>query len=101
MRQKVETERPSSMRAREDVNRLVLAVHELGRMRVQVQEIAKSVENHGISAHATTASCTPTPMPPLFAERQATSNQITPSKRTTKPAIITSVPRYNTDNRTR
>jgi hypothetical protein len=69
MRQKVETERPGSTRAREDVNRFVLAVHQLGRLRVQAQEIAKSTEGLGVSIRTAAASCTPTPVPPLFAER--------------------------------
>jgi hypothetical protein len=70
-RQEVETERPSSTRAKEDLNRLVLAAHELGRLRVQAQEIAKSVEGLAVSIRTRAASCTPTPVPPLFAERDA------------------------------
>jgi hypothetical protein len=70
-RQEVETERPSSTRAKEDLNRLVLAAHELGRLRVQAQEIAKSIEGLGIGLRTTAAWCTPTSVPPLFAEREA------------------------------
>ena len=101
MRQKVETERPGSTRAREDVNRLVLAAHELGRLRVQAQEIAKSVEGLGVSIRTTAASCTPTPVPPLFAERDTPSTVGTPArrspllspKRATKPTT-TLAPRF-------
>jgi hypothetical protein len=71
MRQKVETEMPGSTRAKEDINRLVLATHELGRLRVQAQEIAKTVEGLVVGIHTITAPCTPTPVPPLFAERDA------------------------------
>lgn len=48
-RPKVEAERPSSIRAKEDLNRFVLAAHELGRLRVQTQEIGKSNEGLGVS----------------------------------------------------
>jgi hypothetical protein len=92
MRQKIETEKPGSIRAREDVNRLVLAAHELGRLRVQAQEIAKSVEGLGISIRTKAASCTPTPVPPLFAERDTPSavgtsvrRSLSSPKRVSKP----------------
>lgn len=81
MRQKIETERPGSIRAREDVNRLVLAAHQLGRLRMQAQEIAKSVEGLGVSIRTTAASCTPTPAPPLFAERDTPSTVGSPASR--------------------
>ena len=71
MRHEVEVERPGSTRAKEDLNRFVLAAHELGRLRVQAQEIAKSVQGLAASIHTRAASCTPTPVPPLFAERDA------------------------------
>jgi hypothetical protein len=70
-RQEVETERPSSTRAKEDLNRLVLAAHELGRLRVQAQEIAKSVEGLSVSIRSAEASCRQTSILPLFAEREA------------------------------
>jgi hypothetical protein len=93
MRQKVETERPGSIRAREDVNRFVLAAHELGRLRVQAQEIAKNIGGIGVSIRAAAASCTPTPVPPLFAERDTSPTVGSPAsrapllspKRVTKP----------------
>jgi sugar lactone lactonase YvrE len=82
-------------------NRLVVAAHELGRLRVQAQEIAKSVEGLGVSIRTTAASCTPTPVPPLFAERDAASNvgapvsrsQLLSPKRVTKPTT-TLAPRF-------
>jgi hypothetical protein len=94
MRQKVEIERPVSIRAKEDMNRLALAAHELGRLRVQAQEIAKNVGSLGVSIRTAAASCTPTPVPPLFAERDTPSTVGTPAsrppalspKRVTKPA---------------
>jgi hypothetical protein len=80
-RQNAEMERPSSTRAKEDVNRLVLAAHELGRLRVQAQEIAKSVEGLSVSIRAAAGSCTPTSVPPLFAERDTPSTVGTPASR--------------------
>lgn len=85
MRQNVETERAWSAKAREDVNRLMLAAHELGRLRVQAQEIANSVERLGKSIGTTAASCTPTPVPPLFAERDTASTLGIPTSRS--PAL--------------
>jgi hypothetical protein len=91
-RQEVETERPSSTRAKEDLNRLVLAAHELGRLRVQAQEIAKSVEGLAVSIRTRAASCTPTPVLPLFAERDTPAvraatgrSPSSPPKRAIKP----------------
>jgi hypothetical protein len=80
MRQKVEAER-RSIGAKEDVNRLVLAAHQFGRLRVQAQEIAKSVEGLGVSIRTTAASCTPTPVPPLLAERDTPSTVGAPARR--------------------
>lgn len=90
-RQNVEMERPGSTRAREDVNRFVLAAHELGRLRVQAQEIAKSVEGLAVSIRTRAVSCTPTPVPPLFAERDTpievptNRSSALSQKRSTKP----------------
>jgi hypothetical protein len=86
MRQKVETEMPGSTRAKEDVNRLVLATNEFGRLRVQAQEIAKSIEGVGVSIRTTTASCMPTPVPPLFVERDTPSNVGAPVSRSPSPS---------------
>ncbi|WP_445219367.1 hypothetical protein ACKWRH_03715 [Bradyrhizobium sp. Pa8] len=69
--QEVESERPGSFRAKEDLNRLVLAVHELGRLRVQAEEIAKALGSLGAGIHAAYASCRSTSVLPLFAERDA------------------------------
>jgi hypothetical protein len=81
LRKKVEAERPGSIRAKEDVNRLVLAAHELGHLRVQAQEIAKNVGGLRINIRAAAGSCTPTPVPPLFAERDSPSTIGTPAGR--------------------
>ena len=81
LRQKVEAERNASTKAKEDVNRLLLAVHELGRLRVQALEIVKSVEGLGFSMRSKAASCLPTPLPPLFAERVAPANVALPGRR--------------------
>jgi hypothetical protein len=87
MRHKLEVERAASTRAKEEVNRLVLATHELGRLRLQAQEIAKTIESFGVGLQKTAASCAPTPVPPLFAEG---SNVTVPARRPpppTRPAI--------------
>ncbi len=81
MQRKAETERPLSTRAKEEVNRLVLAAHEIGLLRVQAQEIAKSVESLAVSIRTTAASCIPTPLPPLFTEREAPSKVEAPAGR--------------------
>lgn len=99
-RQEVEAERPRSIRAKEEVNRLILAAHELGRLRVQAQEITKSVEGLGVSLRSAVVACTPTTVPPLFAERDAHSTGGIPErrspvlspKRVTKPTA-TAAPR--------
>jgi response regulator RpfG family c-di-GMP phosphodiesterase len=89
MRQKQEAERPASIRAKEDVNRFSLATHELVRLRVQVQEIAKTIDSFGVSLRKLAASCTPMQVLPLFAERVVPSNVPVPARRppTTRPAI--------------
>lgn len=68
-RQKVEAERPLSIRAREDVNRFVLAQHRLGSLRMQAQEMTKTIDSLGASIHVVDSSCTPISVAPLFAER--------------------------------
>jgi hypothetical protein len=80
MRQRVEAERPTSIRAKEDVNRLSLAAHEIGRFRVQAQEIARTIEGLGVSLQKLGAACTPMQLPPLFAERAVTDATI-PARR--------------------
>jgi hypothetical protein len=96
-RQSVEMERPSSTKAKEDINRLVLVTHEVSRLRVQAEEIAKSVGSLGVSIRTAAALCKPTPVLPLFAERDGLavgavagrSPTVSPkraSKRSTTPA---------------
>ncbi|MEY9750158.1 hypothetical protein ABIF65_009532 [Bradyrhizobium japonicum] len=90
-----------SINLRIGISRFVLAAHELGRLRVQAQEIAKSIEGPDIGLRTTAASCTPTSVPPLFAERDAASTIGTPAsrspafvaKRASKPAS-TPAPRF-------
>jgi capsid protein len=81
MPHKVEAERPTSIRAKEDVNRLELATHELGRLQVQAQEVAKGVKNLGASIRRTATSCIPTPVPAMFAERGSPTNIAIPARR--------------------
>lgn len=92
-RQIVEAERPSSIKAKEDINRFVLAAHELGRLRVQATEIAKAIEGLSVSIRTTLTSCTATPVAPLFAMRdvlplggQARQSPSMKQKRVIKPA---------------
>jgi hypothetical protein len=66
LRQRVETEKRQSTRTKEDVYRLTLATHEIGRLRVQAQEIAKTVEDLAASIRPATSACAPTLIPPLF-----------------------------------
>jgi hypothetical protein len=89
MRQKVEVERPTSIRAREDVNRLSLATHEIGRLRLQAQEVAKTIESFGMSLQKLTASCTTMLVPPLFAERVVPASVALPKRRPTRQATKT------------
>lgn len=51
----------------EDVRRFELAVHKFGQLRVQTQEIAKTVDRFAASIRITSESCKPTTIPPLFA----------------------------------
>ncbi|WP_157785804.1 hypothetical protein [Bradyrhizobium liaoningense] len=92
-RQIVDAERPSSIKAKEDINRFVLAAHELGRLRVQATEIAKAIEGLSVSVRTTLTSCTATPVAPLFAMRdvlplggQARQSPFVKQKRVIKPA---------------
>lgn len=91
-RQEVETERPGSTRAKEEINRFVLAANELGRLRVQAQEIAKNIGSIGVSIRTAEASCAPTLVLPMFAERDAlpvanpaSRSPLVSQKRLTKP----------------
>ena len=81
MRQRVEAVRCSSTRAKDDVNRYTVAANELGRLNLQIKELAKAI--HGVARNIRTAaaSCLPTPIPPLFAEGSAASSRIVPISR--------------------
>jgi hypothetical protein len=82
MRQKVEFQTSTSIRAKEDLNRLVLATHELGRLRVQAQQIAKSIEGLAAIIRTAAAACTPRLIPPLFAEHTPIASGGAPQART-------------------
>ena len=68
MRQRVAAERSSSTRAKDDVNRYTDAETNWAGSICKTQELAKAI--HGVARNIRTAaaSCTPTPIPPLFAE---------------------------------
>ena len=76
MRQKLATERSASTRAKDDVNRLTVAAHELGRLNLQTQELAKAIQGVARNIHSAAASCQPTPIPPLFAEGGTSSRRV-------------------------
>ena len=76
MRQKLATERSASTRAKDDVNRLTVAAHELGRLNLQTQELAKAIQGVARNIRTAAASCLPTPIPPLFAERPTPSSRV-------------------------
>ena len=75
MRQKLATERSPSTRAKDDVNRLTVAAHELGRLNLQTQELAKAIQGVVQNIRSMAASCQPTPIPPLFAEGGTSSSE--------------------------
>jgi len=85
MRQKQEAERPASIRAKEEVSRLSLAAHELGRLRVQSQEITRTVEGLGVSLKKVAGSCSPMLVPALFAEPVRPANIALPPPRPSVP----------------
>ena len=68
MRRKLAAERSASTRAKDDVNRLTVAAHELGRLNLQTQELAKAIQGVARNIRTAAESCMPTPIPPLFAE---------------------------------
>ncbi|MGA8295252.1 MAG: hypothetical protein WB820_22765 [Rhodoplanes sp.] len=76
MRQRVLADRLASTRAKDDVNRYTVAVHELSRLNVQTQELAKAI--HGVARNIRTlaASCLPTSIPPPFAEASSQSSSV-------------------------
>jgi hypothetical protein len=76
MRQKLVTERTVSTRAKDDVNRLTIAAHQLGRLNLQTQELAKAIQAVARNIRSAAASCLPTPIPPLFAEGNTPSSRV-------------------------
>lgn len=68
MRQKLATERSTSTRAKDDVNRFTVAALELGRLNLHTQELTGSIRDVARNVRAAAASCLPTPIPPLFAD---------------------------------
>ena len=76
MRQKLAAERSASTRAKDDVNRLTVAAHELGRLNLQTQELAKAIQGVAPNIRSAAASCQPTPIPPLFAEGGTSSRRV-------------------------
>src|SRR5262249_21065429 len=99
MRQKQEAERPASIRAKEEVNRLSLATHELGRLRVQSQEITKTVEGLGFSLQKVAGSCSPMLVPPLFSEPVGPVKVVLPAHRPRPSLPAPSVKPANTPGR--
>jgi hypothetical protein len=74
-------DRSTSIRAKDDVNRYTVAVHELGRLKVQTQELAKAIQGVARSIQTAAASCNPTPIPPLFAQASETANKVATTTR--------------------
>jgi hypothetical protein len=68
MRRKLAAERSASTRAKDDVNRFTVAAHEIGRLNLQAQELAKAIQSVARNIRTAAESCMPTPIPPLFAE---------------------------------
>ena len=62
-------------RAKDDVNRFTVAAHEIGRLNLQAQELAKAIHGVAASIRTAAASCSPTPIPPLFAEASTSSRK--------------------------
>lgn len=76
MRQRAALDRSTSTRAKDDVNRYTVAAHELGRLNLQAQELAKAIQAVARNIKTTAGSCNPTPIPPLFAEASAPQNRV-------------------------
>ena len=95
MRRKIAAERSASTRAKDDVNRLTIATHELCRLNVQTQELAKAIQSVAHNIRSMAASCLPTPIPPLFAAGgtpssgvvSRTRSRLTPRKRPANAAV--------------
>ena len=56
MRAKLAADRSASTRTKDDVNRYMLAVHELGRLNAQTQELAKAIQGIARNIRAAAAS---------------------------------------------
>jgi hypothetical protein len=67
--------RSTSTRAKDDVNRFTVAVHEFGKLNLQTQEVAKAIQSTARNIRTAADSCMPTPIPPLFAETSAPSRR--------------------------
>ena len=95
MRRKLAAERSASTRAKDDVNRFMVAAHDLGRLNLQAQELAKAIRGVAASIRTAAASCLPTPIPPLFAAGgtpssgvvSRTRSRLTPRKRPANAAV--------------
>lgn len=66
MRQQVASEKAPSQRSREDVDRYIVAAHSLQTLRVQAQEIRKTLVALAAAIRSSTESCRPKPIPGLF-----------------------------------
>lgn len=66
----------SSMRAKDDVNRYMIAANDLGRLNLQTEELAKAIQGVARNIRTAAASCNPTSIPPLFAEASAGQNNV-------------------------
>jgi hypothetical protein len=85
MRQRVAADRSTSTRAKDDVNRYTVAVHELGTLNLQTQELAKAIQGIARNIRTAAASCNPTPIPPLFAEASMPPNKVAATTRPRPP----------------
>ena len=71
MRQRVAAQHSASTIAKDDINRYTVAIHQLGRLNLQTQELAKAIQGVAQNIRTAAASCNPTPIPPLFAAASA------------------------------
>ena len=94
MRQRVAAERPTSTRAKDDVNRFTVAAHEFGKLNLHTQEVAKAIQSVARGIRTAAELCMPTSIPPLFAEGSTPRSRVisltrsrpTPRKRPAKAA---------------
>ena len=85
MHKKIAAERSASTRAKDDVNRLMIATHELGRLNMQTQELTKAIQGVAQNIRSMAASCVPTPIPLLFAEESASPRKTVSMSRPPHP----------------